>query len=107
MLTATTTTPVAVYRFFRGDTLLGTVVQSFREAEAGWCGGYFEPSAEFERVRPLFDNELHLLNTSRRGEWREMWEEIQRPGLRLEPLSGGATLAGFTIHIEQDRAWWR
>jgi hypothetical protein len=102
-----TNLPANTFRFFRGDLLLGTLVQTAALNNGGWQGGAFEPAAGFERVRPLFDNELRLLNTGRRQEWQEIWEEIQRPGLRLEPVSGGEPLTGLLIHIENESAWWK
>ena len=102
-----TTARVLTFHLFRGDVLLGTLAQTVPLEKLAWQGGVFAPTAEFERVRPLFDNELHLLRTSRLAEWRDMWNEIQRPGLRLEPLSGGEVATKFLIHIENETAWWR
>lgn len=98
---------VTTYRLYRGDLLLGTVIQPAMLELAAWCGGVFHPVAGFERVRPLFENELHLLNAGRRPEWKEIWEEIQRSGLKLVPMDGGETLTDFVIHIENDQAWWK
>jgi len=102
-----TTASVIAFHLFRGDELLGTLVRSPASAHSVWQGGTFEPTAEFERVRPLFDNELHLLKAKRLMEWKEIWEEIQRPGLRLEPVGGGEPKTAFIIHIENDHAWWK
>ena len=101
------TTSVVTFRLFRGDMLLGTLVHPVSPENLAWSGGAFQPTAEFERVRPLFENELHLLKAKRLPEWKEMWGEIQRPGLRLEPLAGGEPVTSFVIHIENDRAWWK
>jgi len=102
-----TTASAITFQFFRGDELLGTLVCSASALETAWQGGVFEPAPGYERVRPLFDNELHLLKSGRMTEWKEMWEEIQRPGLRLEPAGGGEPKTGFVIHIENDHAWWK
>lgn len=102
-----TTASVITYRLFRGEELLGTLIHSASPAQAAWQGGAFEPAAGFERIRPLFDNELHLLKARRLLEWKEMWEEIQRPGLRLEPAGGGEPVVAAIIHIENDQAWWK
>jgi hypothetical protein len=82
-------------------------MHSVPQENLAWYGAVFEPSAEFERVRPLFENELHLLKSRRLPEWREMWGEIQKPGLRLEPLGEGPPITSFVIHIENDQAWWK
>ena len=49
-----TTASVIAFHLFRGDELLGTLVRSPASAHSVWQGGTFEPTAEFERVRPLF-----------------------------------------------------
>jgi len=95
------------FRLFRGDELLGILVCPASAGDAAWQGGIFEAAATFERVRPLFENELHLLKARRLPEWKEMWEEIQRPGLKLEPVGGGESITAFIIHIEDDHAWWK
>lgn len=101
-----TKTSAMTFRFFRGHELLGMLVCS-AATDSAWQGGHFEPAASFDRVRPLFDNELHLLKARRLPEWKEMWEEIQRPGLKLEPVDGGEPITSFIIHIEEDHAWWK
>ena len=96
-----------VYRLVRGDTLLGTVTHHATQDDFPWHGGVFEPTPDFDSVRPLFDEELRLLNADQMDEWGVVLEQIERPGLRLEPLHGGSPVTEFLIHIDGAKTWWR
>jgi len=95
------------YRLIRGGALLGTITHHAEQDDFPWHGGVFEPTPEFDSVRPLFDDELRLLNADQMDEWTKVWEDIERPGLRLEPLHGGSPVTEFLIHIEGAKTWWR
>jgi hypothetical protein len=100
-------TQQTVYRLLRGDKLLGTVTHHPAHDDFPWRGGVFEPTPEFDSVRPLFDEELRLLNADRMDEWTVAWDDIERPGLALEPLDGGSPITEFLIHIDGTKTWWR
>ena len=45
----------------RGDDVLGTIDVKAGHADYPWYSGVFHPSAAFDSVRHLFDDELRLL----------------------------------------------
>lgn len=73
----------ATYRLVRGGTRLGTVTPYAEQDDFPWRGGAFDPTSEFESVRLLFDDELRLLNADQMEEWTKVWEDIEKPGLKL------------------------
>lgn len=100
-------TQQTVYRLVRGETLLGTVTHHATKDDFPWWGGVFEPTPAFDGVRPLFDDELRLLNADQMDEWAIVLEQIERPGLRLEPLDGSSPITELLIHIDGAKTWWR
>jgi hypothetical protein len=90
------------YKIYRGDVLLGTVVEE--RPEFPWTVGSFVPTPHFEEVRPLFDEEMRLLQQKNYGAWHLAWAKIAEPGLRLEPLDiDDVMITNFLIHIVGNR----
>lgn len=96
---------MADYRLYCGDELLGALTHT--DDDFPWHNGTFEPTPEFEEVRPLFERELALLNADRMDEWESAWESIAALGLRLVPARAGADIDEFLLHIDGSQAWWR
>jgi hypothetical protein len=98
--------PLADYRVYRGDQLLGTLTRT--GGEMFWDEGDFDPAPGFETVRSLFNRERELLEADRIDEWCAAWDELAE-GLRLEPVDGRGAITEFLLHIEGDgrRATWR
>jgi hypothetical protein len=95
------------FRLVRGETVLGTITHVPERDDFPWHGGTFVPAEAFESVRLLFERSLELLNTEEYEKWDEVWEEIESPGVRLEPLDGGASDKDILIHIDGESASWR
>ena len=97
----------------RGDTLLGTIRVKPGEGEFPWYSGEFQPTAEFEHVRELFERELELLqaNTSNDSaqwdDWEAVHAELHEPGLRLQAGDKSYQANEILIHIHGAEAWWR
>jgi hypothetical protein len=100
-------TPQSAYHLIRGDTILGTITPNAAQDNFPWYGGNFEPTPEFERIRPFLDHELRLLDADRMEEWDVVWNEIEKPGLRLEPMRAGSPIIDLLIHIDGATTWWR
>ena len=97
----------------RGDNVLGTIEVKPGSADFPWFSGAFQPSAQFEAVRDLFEHELKLLraNTTNDSDqwddWEAAHEELHEPGLRLEATDRSYVADEILIHIDGMEAWWR
>jgi len=97
----------------RGSAVLGAIEVTPGEADFPWYSGVFHPSAEFEAVRDLFEEELGLLraNTSNDSAQWDDWEavdaELHEPGLRLQTPDQSYVADEILIHIDGAQAWWR
>ena len=97
----------------RGNAVLGTIVVQPGEGDYPWYSGAFHPSAAFEPVRALFEQELGLLraNTSNDSaqwdDWEAVHAELHEPGLRLQSPDNLYEAGEILIHIDGAEAWWR
>ena len=99
-------------RFYRGATLLGTIVLDPAHYDFPWFAGIFTPAEDFEAVRPLFDKERELLHNGSGNDpypnaWDVAWEVISQPGLRILSADGTEFTSDPLIHIEGNKTWWR
>ena len=69
--------------------------------------GLFHAEEAFDTVKSLFEAEIAYLNEGRMEEWRKMRDQIDAPGLLLEPIGPGKEQNRPLIHIEQNRVWRR
>ena len=97
----------------RGEDVLGTIDVKPGDADYPWHSGVFHPSAMFESVRGLFEDELRLLRantTDDPAQW-DAWEaahaRLNEPGLWLQGADESYTTDEMLIHIEGNQAWWR
>lgn len=91
---------MADFVFFRGDVELGAL--TFTHGDFPWHQGTFSPTAEFEDVRPLFDELFESVNGGG-GDFREIWNRINEPAVSLRSLSDGTTFHSFILHIRGER----
>lgn len=97
----------------RGNAVLGTIEVKPGEGDFPWYSGAFHPSAEFERVRNLFEQELRLLraNTSNDSaqwdDWEAVHAELHEPGMWLQSPDKKYEASEILIHIDGAEAWWR
>src|SRR5687768_1589457 len=93
------------YRLIRGDTVLGVLVEE--TSEMFRSEGRFEPSPAFTpELRALFDR-TDVDRNDIDDEWDRAFEELHRPGLRIEGIDGAADDGEVLINIDGDRASWR
>lgn len=97
----------------RGDVVLGTISAHQDDAKSPWHSGAFHPSAEFEAVRSLFEDELRLLQANTEDDdaqwddWEAAHAALHEPGLRVEATDGTYAADEILIHIKGTEAWWR
>jgi hypothetical protein len=91
---------MADFVFFRGDVNLGAL--TLTGGEFPWHHGTFSPTAEFENVRPLFDELFESVNGGE-GNFPEIWSRINDPPVYLHSLFDGETYHTFILHIREER----
>ena len=97
----------------QGDELLGAFLPARLEwVEAPAEGFVFCPEPAFEMIRPLFGEELRLLDeeweiNGLSQEFNAVWEQIDALGLTLVDAKGWM-IPDFILHIQPDnRAWFQ
>jgi hypothetical protein len=95
------------YKLYRGNDLLGTIIHT--KIDMPWHWGTFEPTEHFDAVKPLFEQEIQLLDTldSNSQKWHENWAQITKPGLRLVSEQDNQQITDLLIHIDGSEVWWR
>ena len=93
------------YQLKRGNDLLGRL--SAYTSDFPWVNCKFEPTASFTELRPLFDEELRLLDSEDIVAWEESYEKIRALNLRLVAMNGGDEIGELLLHIDGDEAWFR
>jgi len=101
---------VTTWRLVQGETLLGTLAA--KDVDQPFYRTTFEPTSAFEPLRPLFDEELRLMDAIDPDRedwtaWGAAYSRIERLGLRLEPLDGGDPITEFLLHVSGRDAWFR
>jgi hypothetical protein len=100
-------------RLVRGNVVLGTIALKPPDPNSPWRSGTFDPSAEYESVRELFEHELRLLQANKSDDpaqwedWEDAHAELHDPGLRLEGEDKSLFADEILIHIDGSEAWWR
>jgi hypothetical protein len=93
------------WKLYYGDELLADLVVT--GGDFPWLNARIHPHSGFEEVRPLFAEELRLLDDI--GNDVDAWEaayEVIRTTLTLRYPKGG-DVPEFLLHIDGDEAWWR
>jgi hypothetical protein len=89
----------------RGGELLGSL--RAYDIDSPWIICKFEPTESFQAVKPLFEEELKLLNTDDMEAWETAYARIGGLGLRLVDVEKREETSEFILHIEGDEAWFR
>jgi hypothetical protein len=89
----------------RGETTLGTLRPYNTDFPRTNCK--FEPTQGFDEIKPLFEEELRLLDAEDFTAFEEAYEKIQALGLSLVPADGRQIIEDFLLHILGDEAWFR
>jgi hypothetical protein len=95
------------YKLVRAGVELGVVTHV--EDDQPNHVGHFTAWSAFDGLRELFEEESRLLGTDPSLErWRQVRNEIDAPGLYLEPYEWvGKRIVEPLIHIRGEEAWWR
>jgi hypothetical protein len=94
-----------VWRLRRGDELVAELVVT--GGDLPWLNASVRATAAFDELRPLFAEELRLLD--RLDQDTEAWEAAYdrvRQEVSLERPDGFA-VPGFLLHVDGEDAWWR
>jgi hypothetical protein len=91
---------VQQWRLMRGSDDLGTLTAV--SVDQPWFECRFTPTDAFVAVRPLFDDELRLLEAGEMESWTAAWERIAALILSLEPMERGDLVENFLLHVYHD-----
>ena len=89
----------------RGNELLG-ILYSYGN-DFPWVNCNFEPTGSFGEVKPLFEEELKLLDAEDMDAWEIFYKQIDALGLRLVDEEDVNNISEFLLHIQGDKAWFR
>lgn len=93
-----------VWRLVRDEQLLGEIV--IENADFPWLSGRFLPQPAFAEVKPLFDQELALVESGLDD--ADAWERIYNAITdSVTLLSPHGPVPEFLLHIQGDEAWFR
>ncbi|MFQ6855947.1 hypothetical protein AAIB46_34515 [Streptomyces sp. 35M1] len=90
------------WRLLSGSVLVGTIAVD--EPGMPWQRGCFFPEPAFSQFKPWFDEINALVKAEEFERFDDVYDLIEA-ALTLESSSG--PVAGFLLHIDQDRAWFR
>ncbi len=94
-----------VRRLFRGEELLGELTVT--DIDFPWPHARFDARSVFEELRPLFAEELSLVEGERNDvdAWETLYKRIRREVKLRYP--DGRDVPEFLLHIDGATAWWR
>jgi len=70
-----------------------------------WFICKFEPTRAFAKVKPLFDEELQLIDDTQK--WEQVYNKLVEFELVLIDINNNHTISKFLLHIENNEAWFR
>jgi hypothetical protein len=88
-------------QLMQGEIILGTL--TFKDIDFPWVNCTFEPTPDFNAVKPLFDAELR----AQEDEWDQVYDKIFALGLQLVNHERNQCIDEFLLHIEDDWASFR
>jgi Ser/Thr protein kinase RdoA (MazF antagonist) len=99
------TVPGQVWRLTRDGELLATL--EVTGGDFPWLHARFQPAAGFEEFRPLFAEELRLIDDlpDQVDAWEAVYQRIRHAVTVHYP--DGRQVPEFLLHVEGDEAWWR
>ena len=86
----------------QGGKLLGTLCPY--DSDMFWTNCKFESTEAFQKFKPLFDEELRLLEDEDWDKWEEVYNRITSLKLELINLENGKIIDEFLLHIQDDEA---
>ena len=94
------------WRLTSGEQIIARLVVT--GSDFPWLHARVEPQDGFDDVRPMFDEELRLLDPlddDNVAEWEDAYQRIRRSVSLVKP--DGHPVPEFLLHIEGLQAWWR
>ena len=88
----------------QGEKLLG-ILRSY-DTDFPWVNCKFEATPSFNDIRPLFDQELRLLDADQMDDWETAYERIKSLSLKLFNTSDMKNIDEFLLHIRENEAWF-
>ncbi len=88
----------------REDKLLGTLRPY--SSDMFWTDCKFEATEEFQKIKPLFDEELKLVENDEFNaeKWEEVYGKIEGLNLKLINPEDGRIVEEFLLHIKDGEA---
>jgi hypothetical protein len=93
------------WQLLRGDQIVADLI--VYGGDFPWVNARLEPKEGFEEIRPIFEDELRLLDAD--DENVEAWEQAYyrvRSEVKLAHPDGHL-VPEFLLHIDGTEAWWR
>jgi hypothetical protein len=93
-----------VWRPVRGDDLLGEII--VEDTDFPWLRGRLVPGPAFAELRPLFEQELALVEADpfNVDAWQQIYDRIVES---VELTSPSGPVAEFLLHVRGDEVWFR
>jgi len=93
----------ATWRVFRGGQLVADLV--VYGGDFPWLNARVFPKEGFEEMRPIFDEELRLLEDDENIEiWENAYDRVRAEVSLAAP--DGHLVRQFILHIDGSEAWW-
>ncbi|HEY0428549.1 MAG TPA: hypothetical protein VGC76_12280 [Pyrinomonadaceae bacterium] len=93
------------FQLVQEDKLLGTL-RSY-DLDFPWAICKFEATEEFQKIKPIFDEELKLSESEDFEKWKEVYKQIESLNLKLISAEDERIIEEFLLHIKDDEAWFR
>jgi hypothetical protein len=94
----------STWRLMLRDALIGEI--EITDSDFPWLSGTFVARPGFAEVKPLFDEELSLLESEDYRALDDVYYRIRGTGLRLF-APDGHEVPEFLLHIREREAWFR
>lgn len=93
------------WSLYRGEELVADLVVT--GSDLPWLNAEVRPCGGFEDVRPLFDEELRLLDDvdNHVDAWEAAYQQVRETVTLKYPE--GSDVPEFLLHIDGAEAWWR
>jgi len=98
--------PDDVWQLADGERTIARLVVT--GSDFPWLHARVEPHDGFEDIRPMFDDELRLLDPlddDHVSEWEDAYRRVRQSLSLIKP--DGHAVPEFLLHIEGLQAWWR
>ena len=90
----------------KDEIILG--ILTVRDYDSPWLICHFEPTSDFERYRPIFDEEWNLEpDDSSSEEWDAWYQAVVELGLTLVAVREKQSAKEFILHIAVNEASFR